>query len=137
MPVIAQQKTQDVTYRDIDANFGIHPLTSDLNVITDDVAVKQSLKNLIMTRFFERKFHPEKGSVVNSLLFEPILPTTAIQISESIKEVIENYEPRVKLAKVDVQPKIDENGYIIIIAFFMVKQPTSVLGLTLFLEKVR
>lgn len=60
-------KTKDVTYRDLDLNFSRHPITNDITFVTDEVAIKRRMKNLLLTSFHERKFHPEKGSLIPSM----------------------------------------------------------------------
>ena len=65
-PSIASERT----YRDLDLNFTAHPVTKDIVMRYDDAAVKESIKNLVLTMNYERPFHSEIGTPVNSLLFE-------------------------------------------------------------------
>ena len=46
-------------YRDIDLDFARNPVTNDVNVVEDVIAVKRSVKNLVQTNYYERPFQPE------------------------------------------------------------------------------
>ena len=60
-------------YKDLDLDFGRNPVTNDVNKLTDVEAVKRSVRNLINTNHYERPFHPEIGSGIRGLLFEPMI----------------------------------------------------------------
>ena len=77
-------------YRDIALSFETNTATKDVIVKKDVDAVKQSVKNLILTNHYERPFRPEIGSGVTQLLFEPLDPITA----QSLKRVIGPQVPR-------------------------------------------
>jgi phage baseplate assembly protein W len=115
-------------YSDLDLNFMIHPIKKDLVLSIDDQAVIRSVRNLILTNHYERPFHPEIGSNVRKLLFEPISPLTANYIQREIEDTIRNYEPRVKLQQVVVQIQPDANYYSAIISFYINNrtEPTTI-----------
>ena len=121
---------------DLDLDFDVHPNTKQLNLLFGDDAVVRSLKNLVMTNFYEKPFHPEIGCNVQAMLFENIMPATADSIKQAIVETIDNYEPRVSLDNIKVDPKPDENGYVVQMEFFIINQ-TTVRRLQFFLERVR
>ena len=54
------------TYRDIPLSFQKHPGTGDVRPLKDIDAVKQSVKNLILTNFGDRPFQFDIGSNVTS-----------------------------------------------------------------------
>ena len=64
-------------YSDFNLLFSSHPVTGDVARKNDEEAVKQSLRNLISTRHYERPFHPEIGCQIHGLLFENFNPVTA------------------------------------------------------------
>jgi len=94
-------------YKDINLSFIQHPKTGDISTVSDEEAIKRSVRHLVMTRFEERQFEPEIGSTIINLLFEPKTPFTMLFISDSIKRVINNFEPRVKLLDVVVDDQTD------------------------------
>ena len=95
------------SFKDISMSFQVNPLTDDLIVIKNETAIARSLRNLVLTVPGERFFNENLGSRVNNLLFENIDDVTALSIRSEIINVIENYEPRVKLIKVSVFPNIE------------------------------
>ena len=123
-------------YRDLDLKFIPHPITGDVVVKTGEEAIKASLKNLILTNFYERPFHPEKGSGVKQMLFENADPLTAQYLKKAIYEVVENFEPRVSLTDVTVQMAPDNNKFEVIMSFYIVNKAEPV-TIDFFLERVR
>ena len=57
-------------YKDLNLNFGRHPVTKQINVLTDAAAVKRSVRNLVQIGQYEKPFHPEIASGVRDVLFE-------------------------------------------------------------------
>jgi len=88
-------------------SFQVNPLTDDLIVIKNATAIARSLRNLVLTTPGERFFNENLGSQVNNLLFENVDDVTALSVRTEIINVIENYEPRVKLRNVSVNANID------------------------------
>ena len=95
------------SFKDISMSFQVNPLTDDLIAIKNATAIARSLRNLVLTTPGERFFNDELGSQVNNLLFEVVDDVTALSIKNEIENVIENYEPRVKLLGVNVLADID------------------------------
>ena len=123
-------------YKDLDLNFGRNVVTNDVNNLTDVEAVKRSVRNLINTNHYERPFHPEIGSDVRAMLFEPMTPLTALNLQRKVAEVINNFEPRVNLVQILARPDIDRNSYHLRIMFYVVGVPEPVTVET-FLERLR
>ena len=123
-------------YKDLDLNFGRNVVTNDVNKLTDVEAVKRSVRNLINTNHYERPFHPEIGSDVRAMLFEPMTPLTALNLQRKIEEVLNNFEPRIKLVQILANPDIDRNRYQVSISFYVIGIPLPVTVET-FLERLR
>lgn len=84
---------------DLPMFFTRNSFTGDLNIRKDSLAIKDSLKNIILTIFNERPFDPEFGSNVMISLFEN--PSDySFHVENSIAIAIERYEPRVKLTNI-------------------------------------
>ena len=124
-------------YKDISLSFERNLATQDIIQKTDIEAVKQSVKNLILTNHYERPFHPEIGSSVRNILFEPINPITASTLTRLIGEVIANFEPRARLVGVDARPNFDDNAYEVTIGFYVVNIPGELVNLDVMLERSR
>ncbi len=124
------------TFKDLDLNFNIHPVKKDITKRVDEYAITNSIKNLILTAFYERPFQPSIGSNVNRLLFENVDILTASTLEREIAECITNFEPRAQVIRVDAQPDLDNNGYQIELQFFIVNLTVPV-TVNFYLERVR
>ena len=114
-------------YSDIDLSFQAHPITGDVTKKYDANAVKQSLKTLILTNYYERPFQPKLGSPVYGMLFDNVDMITANSLKLRLELLINKHEPRVRTQQVDVVPLFDENAFEITIYFYVVgvKDPVS------------
>ena len=124
-------------YRDIALSFERNAATKDVIIKKDVDAVKQSVRNLILTNHYERPFHPEIGSGITNLLFEPLDPITANSLTRVIGEVITNFEPRAQVVSVDARPDEEKNSYEVTISFRVINVPGELVSLTTMLERSR
>ena len=129
-------KRATVKYRDLDLDFGRNTVTNDVNKLTDVEAVKRSVRNLINTSHFDRPFHPEIGSSVRAMLFEPMTPLTALNLQRKVQEVLINFEPRIKLVQIVSNPNIDSNSYDLRIYFYVIGS-NDLIEVQTFLERLR
>ena len=113
--VVARQ----VGHRDLDLSLKIHPIRKDIIPLKDDNAIKNAIRNLLVSNFSDRPFQRDKGANLRALLFEPADVITTVAIKQNIRKVIAEYEPRVKLIKISVQNKADQNAYRIIVRFLI------------------
>jgi len=123
-------------YSDLNLSLIPHPNKKDIIPLTDTDAVRNSVKNLILTSRYERPFQPALGSGISSLLFENSSPDTLFLIKSYIKDVISNYEPRVSGVRVLVEDDSDNNAYYITVSFNIVSVDTEA-NVQLYLERVR
>jgi phage baseplate assembly protein W len=139
--MIAQRITRKNDYSDLDLDFLAHPTTGDVVKKTGIDAIKRSVRNLVMTNFYDRRFRSFIGSNATKILFDNINPFTATFLKDAIIEVITNFEPRIKLREdqddgviVSVNP--DNNGYDVRITFSVVNtgEPATI---NFFLERIR
>jgi phage baseplate assembly protein W len=108
------------TFTDLDLNFLAHPVTKDVTTKVDEQAIKASVRSLILTSNYEKPFHPEIGSPIKSLLFEPATPLLPILIQKAIHQTIDNFEPRVQLTNVIANLSEDSNSIYVTIEFVIV-----------------
>ena len=107
-------------FRDLSLTFKPNPLNQDLIVLKNETAIARSLRNLVMTFTGERFFNPEIGSKVSRLLFENMSEVVSDLIRDEIRSTIINYEPRVDLDDVIVNPNYDNNEYNITIRYTII-----------------
>ena len=123
-------------YSDLDLNFTIHPVKKDINRNVGDMAVINSIKNLVLTNHYERPFQPDVGSNVRRLLFENMDNITASAIEREITQVIQNFEPRVIVQGIEITDDVDNNAYEVSITFQIIA--TEQVGTaTIILERLR
>ena len=112
-------------YKDLDLFFAKTQSSKDVRKVIDIQAVKRSVRNLVLLNHYEKPFHPEIGSGIRDMLFENMSNMTAFILAKKIEDVIENFEPRVKLISVRADPNLDRNEYEVTIEFFVVNTPTE------------
>ena len=128
--------TVNKIYSDIDFTFTKKPGVGDVALSYDAQAVIRSIRNLLLTRHYERLFNPDLGSNLDLILFEMVSPITASALQREIENTITNYEPRATLSDVIVNANPDKNAYDVTLTFFVenASLPTTV---TLLLERNR
>ena len=131
------EKRSSRVYKDLNLNFTANPVTGDVTTVTDVVAVKRSVRNLLLTNHYDRPFHPEIGSNIPYLLFENFGPITGNQLSRAIEEMIGNFEPRARVENVECIPMPDTNTYDIRIYFYVENMPAELQEFQTLLEAVR
>ena len=124
-------------FRDLDLFFGKKNTSKDISKVQGVQSVKRAVRNLILTNIYEKPFHPEIGSGIRELLFEPLSPITAFVLSQKVEDVIENFEPRARLVGVRALPDLDRNSYEITIEFYVQNSPTELVDTTVLLERLR
>jgi len=122
-------------YSDIDLTFARRP-DNDVYKKTDAAAVKQSVKNILMTNYAERPFMPEFGANLNDFLFNLDTEFDDDLLEESIIRAIEDYEPRAVVLNVKVTTKPDFNSVTATVTF-RVLSTNEVLSVNLDLTRLR
>lgn len=102
----------------------------------DEQAIKTAVKNLVLTINYERPFHPEIGTQINNLLFEQTTPMLSAVLEKTIRNAIENFEPRVDLTDVSAVVNPDSNSVDVSIQFTILNTQTPQI-LNLVLERTR
>lgn len=123
-------------YSDIDLTFSRLPGTGDVAMRYNEQSVISSVRNLLLTNFYERPFQPTVGSNLTALLFEPATEITASILSDEIKNVIKNYEPRATLNSITVTLVPSKNAFNVSMSFF-IGNNTSPTNVSLLLQRSR
>ena len=131
------EKRSSRVYKDLNLNFTVNPVTSDVTTVTDVNAVKRSVRNLLLTNHYDKPFHPEIGSNIQSLLFENFGPITGNQLARQIEELIANFEPRANVESVECFPLPDTNTYDVRIYFYVENLPAELQEFQTMLEAMR
>jgi phage baseplate assembly protein W len=89
-----------IFFKDLPLDFTPHPVTGDIRPITNDIAIKRSIMNIIMTEPGEKPFRPRYGSNIKNFLFSNQDEFATFEISKQVEEAITNNEARVDLVQV-------------------------------------
>jgi len=121
-------------YSDIPMFLTRNTFTGDINLKKDNTAIKEALKNIVLTINYERPFDVEFGTPASGALFEN--PSDfGFYVENAIAAAITRYEPRVKLQKVTSKFNTDKTVTINIeygIGDFSIKD-----NITVTVERVR
>ena len=109
-------------FKDISLSFSRHPVTNDILAIKNEDAIKKSVINLTRTAIGERFFNRLLGTTINESLFELQTEELAILLEEEIKTILTNYEPRIKVTEISVEPYYDSNELNIGITYDIIGQ---------------
>ena len=133
---MANSVSRSPDYSDLDLDFLPHPVTKQLVPKTGEDAIKRAVRNLIFTNFYERRFQPYIGSGVSQLLFENMDPITLINLKDAITVTINNFETRIRLEDVAVEPDYDRNGFNVTITYIILNKNLPVVS-SMFLQRIR
>ena len=105
------------SFKDVSMSFKFNPLSGDLIAVKNENAIARAVRNIVSTTPCEKLFDPDFGSSVSEILFENVDDITAVSIRDEIKSSLSNYEPRVELIDVEVDPNFDENQFDVLITY--------------------
>ena len=111
------QESASRKFKDLSMSFKTNPLNDDLIGLKNTSAIARSLKNIVFTQPGEKFFNPDFGSRITESLFENVDDVSALAIEDEIRSSIINFEPRVNLLNVSVNPNVDDNEMNVIIQY--------------------
>jgi len=114
-----------VDYLDIDLTFAKRP-SGDIYKKRDAAAVKQSIKNLLLTDFYEKPFQPFFGANLRAMLFELADEDTEDEVEENIRNAINKYEPRAEILTITVNVLPDQNDMRVSVYFKIISTQETV-----------
>ena len=124
-------------FKDLSASFQTNPLSNDLIALKNESAIARSVRNLVLTIQGERPFQPVLGTGVNNLLFDNMDKLTASAIRSELRTTIENYEPRVEINEILVEPDFEGNAFHVTLQYFIIGIDVPEQELTFALEPTR
>ena len=135
MPVIRQRQSR--RFKDISLSFKRHPVTNDILALTNEDAIKRSVRNLVETVNEERFFNSLIGSHVRESLFEIPDNNLRATLRSQIENSILNFEPRVKLTNVIINHPNDTNDLEVTVAYDIIGQEATPQEITFILQPTR
>ena len=139
MAALTPTSNKEEVYADFLNNFTLHPIKKDISRNTNEDAVKRSIKNILLTNYYERPFRPNFGANITKYLFEPLTPITLTLIKSDIINAISNYEPRANIIDVAISAdNTDDNSISVTVVFSVINNSNPItLITTLALDRVR
>ena len=123
-------------WADLDLALPLHPIRKDIVTLKDDAAIKNAVKNLLITNFSERPFNKNIGANLRALLFEPADVLTEISLRENIANTLARHEPRVDVIDIDIIDQPDSNSYLILVNF-LIKEFNTDQSVQIILRRLR
>lgn len=102
--------SERVIYSDFDVDLSMNPVTHDVITKTNENSVRQSLRLLLLTNFYDRKWEPLCGSNLNQILYNQLDDFMKYSLQEQLRRIISDWEPRVRLD--DITVETDDLGHI-------------------------
>ena len=124
-------------FKDLSASFQTNPLSNDLIALKNESSIARSVRNLVLTIQGERPFQPVLGTGVNNLLFDNMDKLTASAIRSELRTTIENYEPRVEINEIIVEPDFEGNAMHVTLQYFIIGMDVPEQELTFALAPTR
>ena len=135
MPAYTEQISRG--FKDISFSFTRHPVTNDVTVLRNEDAIKKSVQNLVKTRINERFFNDLLGLSVEASLFELVGSDISSSLTEEIRTLLENFEPRIKVLDIIVNDTLDYNGLYITIKYSIIGLPVPTQNIEFLLQPSR
>ena len=126
------------TFKDINLSFKRHPVTNDVLTISDEDAIKRSVRNIVFTILGEKPFDPNFGSVINDSLFELDTSLNQVRVSDEITQSLLSYEPRISNVEVtaSIYPDSNELNCTVQYDIIGISAPTQQVDVLLFPARV-
>jgi phage baseplate assembly protein W len=125
-------------FKDINLSFKRHPVTNDVLTVSNEDAIKRSVKNIIFTILGEKPFEPTFGSVISQSLFDLNTNLNEIRISDEIQQSLLNYEPRIDniVVTASIYPDSNELNCVVQYEIVGIPAPTQEVDVLLFPARV-
>tara|TARA_R110001606_G_scaffold204236_2_gene352239 strand:+ start:115 stop:558 length:444 start_codon:yes stop_codon:yes gene_type:complete len=123
-------------FADLPLDFIAHPNTKDIRPLTDLQAIRQAVKILVLSNFYDRPFHPELGANVTRYLFENADQFTGMAIRDEVLRIIRKQEPRVSDPKVEVELDAEYNRLLVTV-IFKIRNTNTDSEVSFYLDRIR
>jgi uncharacterized protein len=94
-----------------------------LQISVAERSVEESIQIILRTSPGERVYRPDFGSRLGELVFAPLNLQTLLLIQLSVREALEQWEPRILLEEVETDPDPVKGRVEITIIYRLISQP--------------
>jgi len=127
--------TRTKLYKDIDLTFA-NKTSGEIFKKEDAAAVKQAVKNLMLTNYFEKPFQPLFGGNLREMLFDLADDDAEEDIEDRIKNAINVFEPRAQALNIIATATPDRNSIRVTVEFRVINTQETV-AVTTVLARLR
>lgn len=106
----------------------------DILEMHDIEAIKNSLRNILITQPGNRRMLPEFASRLYQILFEPMDEHTAGKLKDAVFESIKKWEDRIVIRSISVIPNYDTNTYSLDLLFTLKSASSEIYRFSQILE---
>lgn len=106
----------------------------DILEMHDIEAIKNSLRNILITQPGNRRMLPEFASRIYQILFEPMDEYTAGRLKEAVFESIKKWEDRIVIRSISVIPNYDTSTYSLELLFTLKSASSEIYTFSQILE---
>ena len=124
-------------YSDFDFAFKKHPVTKDLPIKRDIEAIKQSVRNILLTRRGEKFFDPDFGGSLTEFLFENFDPVVEAEMEMRIINTLRNHEPRVRVLNIEITDLLDRNALNLSLEVQILSPENTTVNIEFIIERLR
>jgi len=124
---------KNLTYSDLPFFVSKNQFNDDINLIKDTTAIKQALKNIVLSIRREKPFNRLFGGNPREFLFDHLNQIMMFECKNLLAYSINNFEPRVSLKEIVLQQsKTNPNKIIITIIYtYQATQTTDTVSVSL------
>lgn len=122
-------------FLDIPLSFTAHPVTGNVVMLKNTDAVRQAVKNIVLSNLYDRPYNPLLGSDTVAQLFENFDSFTQYTIVKNIKTALKNFEPRVRVN--DVLVEGTETNELRVTVKFTILNNIAPVEVSVFIDRVR
>lgn len=126
---------QQEVFSDFLNSFDVDMVKKDLYRLTNEDAVKASIRNILLTNVGER-LYSNVGSNIRSILFENFTPAMESVLADLIRTAIENYEKRARILDVFIDSSVDDHHISVTVVFSVINKEEP-LTFELILNRIR
>ncbi len=97
----------------------------DVNMVSDEEDIMQSLEILFSTNFKERFYYTDFGCDLNRFMFQHVDQTLKNEVKYLVEDTLIRYETRIDVDKVEINQDSEELGKLLISLYFRVRATNS------------
>jgi uncharacterized protein len=100
-------------------------LCASVDMVSAETDVRESLIILFSTAWGERVMLPTYGCGLSGMIFQGVTTTLQTEIAASLRQAVLNWEPRIEVLDVRVQPDATIDGLVLVTLDYLIRQTNT------------